>query len=832
MQNYYALLNVKSSASEDEIKQALREQRKKCRFQTNSPNLERRQEAEKTMRLLDDAEQVLLDAGKRGSYDQQFGQAARRTPASVPTGGDIEAILREAYELAREGQVESALDLARDATRTAPGDVRGWRLLGACYEDLGEPQKAAAAFVAAIKLDQSDADLYVLLAQQLETLGNYRQALEGYERAASIEPNDLSHRVSIGYLLIKMGNTAAGLDVLEKVAASDTSNASYQWALARGYVDVAYLGWTPVGEDHPRLEAGQYATDFEQVQFAQEMVGKAMALKFDDPKMLEELQAIKTDIDSNLKRKFVGNWLLPLALGGISLFNLREAGPFFLIVSTAYVAADFVPQYIINRQLVQDKDFSEFGWIHDRFFSDRESFVQMGIGFVLMFFTFIFYAFYNLYRYQGDTIRRLVKRAAGSDTLASMVAKVQKGSQQIRDSAVSQVGAVVSHAKEQMAARRTATDNGASPAGSDGEPSSAPLPASEPRVTASPKRETPQPAPPAASGSSSANQSADVPPLTAAGTVPLQSSVAVPEGSASGDTLKATEEVAPRPAAASNAGTPPLRAVTAAIGSAVRTDAGKQAVVHAKEAAKRLVIGKLVAVGGGALVLVGVGIWGLTAMRSTSSSAPTVDVPKQVAVERKAAIASPPAPTPAIASTPAPDASTPAPDASTPAPVASTPAPVASTQAPVASAAPHMDAPPAQPISPPASNAPASSLSSQQPAAEAPARKEEIPPPAQSATSVQGQPGNSAKVAAIPASPPMPKPVPAAPRDAAGAPTAKLVTSNLAEGSACLQARKFECAVARADMVLQLDPRNQAATSLRDRALAEQRKAFESSELK
>ena len=59
-----------------------------------------------------------------------------------------------------------------------------------------------------------------------------------------------------------------------------------------------------------------------------------------------------------------------------------------------------------------------------------------------------------------------------------------------------------------------------------------------------------------------------------------------------------------------------------------------------------------------------------------------------------------------------------------------------------------------------------------------------------------------------------------------------LVTTSLAEGQNCLKMLNFECAIARAETVLQLDPENAGAVALRDDAKEARKKAFEESELK
>ncbi|SFO11335.1 serine/threonine protein kinase [Nitrosospira briensis] len=60
----------------------------------------------------------------------------------------------------------------------------------------------------------------------------------------------------------------------------------------------------------------------------------------------------------------------------------------------------------------------------------------------------------------------------------------------------------------------------------------------------------------------------------------------------------------------------------------------------------------------------------------------------------------------------------------------------------------------------------------------------------------------------------------------------KIVTTNLIEGRACLDNKNFECAMAKADTALQLEPGSTAAKTLLEEARTAQQKAWEASELK
>ncbi len=60
----------------------------------------------------------------------------------------------------------------------------------------------------------------------------------------------------------------------------------------------------------------------------------------------------------------------------------------------------------------------------------------------------------------------------------------------------------------------------------------------------------------------------------------------------------------------------------------------------------------------------------------------------------------------------------------------------------------------------------------------------------------------------------------------------KIVTTNLMEGRACLNNKNFECAMAKAETALQLEPGSARAAALLEEARTAQQKAWEASELK
>lgn len=61
---------------------------------------------------------------------------------------------------------------------------------------------------------------------------------------------------------------------------------------------------------------------------------------------------------------------------------------------------------------------------------------------------------------------------------------------------------------------------------------------------------------------------------------------------------------------------------------------------------------------------------------------------------------------------------------------------------------------------------------------------------------------------------------------------ARIVSTSVAEGNSCLQAKNYECAIAKAESALQIEPAHSAALALKKLAIAAQQEAWERSELK
>jgi hypothetical protein len=206
------------------------------------------------------------------------------------------------------------------------------------------------------------------------------------------------------------------------------------------------------------LEPGRYATSIEHVAVAREALTKALALKFDDSELSAHLTAVKQDIDSMTKRQFMGNWTVAVLFGVFSAFVMTGApwtGLLLFVLDILYIAGSYIPAYIVNRQLVKEKHFNEFGWSARMTEGMRQSssFGEQMFGLAIMvgssFIALPVFAVYNLYRYHGDEIRGWLTSSKNKEKFTTMMGKLQSATSQTVATTSNVLGNLTSPRKEQ-----------------------------------------------------------------------------------------------------------------------------------------------------------------------------------------------------------------------------------------------------------------------------------------------------------------------------------------------------------------------------------------------
>ena len=142
MDDFYLLLGVSKSADEEGIRAAINRELRVWSQRTNAPEIDKRQAAERKVKLLEDAESTLLDAAKRSRYDQELANQPKQQrdggPAQEGSGDAVHALVEKAEGLMRIGNYPGAISQLSKAVKLDPGNFRLQAMLTETKKEWGQ----------------------------------------------------------------------------------------------------------------------------------------------------------------------------------------------------------------------------------------------------------------------------------------------------------------------------------------------------------------------------------------------------------------------------------------------------------------------------------------------------------------------------------------------------------------------------------------------------------------------------------------------------------------------------------------------------------------------
>jgi DnaJ-class molecular chaperone len=143
MEDYYALLSLDRSADADSIKAAITRELRVWTRRTNAPELEKRQAAERRIKLLQEAESTLLDDTRRARYDRNL--ASQPVHQGTRSGGDeaggsdaVQVFVQKAVALVRAGNYPAAISQLKKAATLDPGNTQVQTMLAELKKEWGQ----------------------------------------------------------------------------------------------------------------------------------------------------------------------------------------------------------------------------------------------------------------------------------------------------------------------------------------------------------------------------------------------------------------------------------------------------------------------------------------------------------------------------------------------------------------------------------------------------------------------------------------------------------------------------------------------------------------------
>lgn len=266
--DFYQLLQISTTATEEEIKHAIREGRKEARTRSNHHTQEKRAEGEQKMSNVAKAEKILLDSASRKNYDSelkkfQFSQTeAKQTPVDLPSR------VKVGRDYLQSGNSKLAHKKAVEVTQLDNSYLDAWRLRADASINLEKLDDAEYSLNEVARLAPSDPDTYEQLAYLYSIMNQEKRALSNAHKAFNLRdtPRQL---VVLASFQVSAGELREGIENISR-AYEDAPEDPWVNSMYLQVLDEAYR------EQLSRDAGGKFwATNSNQFQLGMNILSKA-----------------------------------------------------------------------------------------------------------------------------------------------------------------------------------------------------------------------------------------------------------------------------------------------------------------------------------------------------------------------------------------------------------------------------------------------------------------------------------------------------------------------------------------------------------------------------
>ncbi len=231
----YDVLGLAPDATDEAIRSAITTQRRAWRRRTASPEIEVRHEAERRMKLLDDAERLLLDTASRRTYDEQIRQAPAPTQ---PTAAGENWLVRAVQQM-EAGHHEVATFTARQAVEADPENPYAWQVLANAATGAGDHAAAINAIERAISLDTENASLHFRRGEIFLAAEDHARALTAFRSANALAPDNVLFHEGVVKALRAQGKFEAAVNQAVEFYQASPDSGEARTILAQALADRA-----------------------------------------------------------------------------------------------------------------------------------------------------------------------------------------------------------------------------------------------------------------------------------------------------------------------------------------------------------------------------------------------------------------------------------------------------------------------------------------------------------------------------------------------------------------------------------------------------------------
>uniref|UniRef100_UPI00359C67C5 tetratricopeptide repeat protein n=1 Tax=Bifidobacterium adolescentis TaxID=1680 RepID=UPI00359C67C5 len=299
--NYYELLGIEKSASEDEIRKAIRTVRKRFRQLEGSPDLDQRTMAEKKIAQIAEAEKTLTDATVRQQYDASFDQnaaAANRQQASQSTQQSQGDLLEDAREYYLNGQLRLASYAVKEVTQTQHDNPDAWYLRAQISSDAGDYGDANFSVNQALRFVPNEPKLYGLMGEIADKEGRYSDAETAFRKAAVLDPQRSYYVGRVAGALMDQQKTEESLKTIREAEKTFQNDGYIKFAHVT--LLLIYISWI---ESNNSSATAFWFANAKQVAKGKEILAEIDSIGFSDDTK-EDVEKLRKDLEYAGKRHF------------------------------------------------------------------------------------------------------------------------------------------------------------------------------------------------------------------------------------------------------------------------------------------------------------------------------------------------------------------------------------------------------------------------------------------------------------------------------------------------------------------------------------------------
>jgi len=149
--------------------------------------------------------------------------------------------INEVLSLFSAGNIQSALNSAKDLIKNSPNEEILFNIIGACYDSLGNHNEAVKNYEKAIIIKPDYAKAHFNLGGTFQDIGQLSSSVKSYEKAIFIEPTYAEAHNNLGNVLRELGQLNSAISYYEKALTINPAYVEAHYSLGSIYEELGQL---------------------------------------------------------------------------------------------------------------------------------------------------------------------------------------------------------------------------------------------------------------------------------------------------------------------------------------------------------------------------------------------------------------------------------------------------------------------------------------------------------------------------------------------------------------------------------------------------------------